>query len=184
VSGIKKWFNRIIMGFGAAFFGVLIMLEARTFDPLLLLDTRAALVALVGMFSGPVATAICAGVLIAARLLFGGDGMLAGILSMIAAGGLGVAWHLQRYRAAAEIKQHHALSYYSFGLATQILTLSSFLILPQPLRTQVIGSAFFSDPADLSVYDPPRLYHARSQLETVAFRRGAKKERGPASGVL
>lgn len=112
--------------------GVSIMLTPWQFAPGIFFDTRTVLLNIVGLFFGVVPTLAALAVMILWRIAQGGPAAFTGIVGMLVAAGLGLAWR-HRKRALEDLSFRDL---YLFGLGTHLITLVQvtslmFLTVPQ-----------------------------------------------------
>lgn len=90
---LRKTLLQIVTGVIVGVIGGLLIWESATFDPTHLMDARNVLMGVVGMFYGPVPTAVSFGALLFVRLIHGGYGMLADLAALAVSGALGLFWN-------------------------------------------------------------------------------------------
>lgn len=111
--------------FGAA--GIIGMTAPLRFAPGVIYDGRSIVLAIAGLFGGPVAAAIAAVACGAYRALLGGPGALPGVLVVIEAAALGVALHYLRRR---DERWLGLARLWAFGILVHVLMLALQLLLP------------------------------------------------------
>lgn len=99
--------------------GISLMLTPWQFAPGIFFDTRTVLLNIVGLFFGAIPTAGALAVMIAWRVNEGGPAALTGIVGMLVAAGLGLAWR-RRQRSLEDLSFQNL---YLFGLGTHVVTL-------------------------------------------------------------
>lgn len=111
----------LIFGLGAS----LSMLSSMQLMPGILVDSRASIVVLAGVFGGPVAALIAGGAAGVCRLLSGGLGMAAGLASIGLAVVLGVAAYFVIKSVSDAVRFHHILV---VALVSPLVGLGLFLL--------------------------------------------------------
>jgi signal transduction histidine kinase len=117
--------------------GISIMLSPWQFAPGIFFDTRTVLLNIVGLFFGAVPTLVALLVMIAWRLAQGGPAAFTGIIGMLVAAGLGLAWR-RRQRVLEELTFRDL---YLFGLGAHVITLgqvASLMFLTVPLSAAAV----------------------------------------------
>jgi len=105
------------------------------FSPGVIYDARSVILALAGLFGGPVTAAIAAVMAGAYRAYLGGEGTLPGILTVVEAAALGAALYLLRRRDERWVSW---LSLWGFGLLVNVIMLALQLLLPDGQGWQVV----------------------------------------------
>lgn len=130
--------------FKQAFFGVvlggvvyIIMLNPFVLEEGLIFDTRSVLLSVTGLFFGGITTGIAAAVAITYRIIVGGTGVYAGILTITLSAMIGLNWKFIR-RALPKMPKY--VEFYIMGVIVHIVTLLSFLAIPWPQAFEVIES--------------------------------------------
>ncbi|MGX1305891.1 diguanylate cyclase [Amorphus suaedae] len=124
----------LLFGLGAS----LSMLSPVELTPGILVDSRASIVILAGVFGGPVAALIAGGVAGACRLAGGGVGLAAGLVGIAISIGIGVAAHcIARARARGVGFRHIAMA----ALASPAVGLGVLLLPWDVARAIVIETA-------------------------------------------
>lgn len=122
-----KW-QPFIIGLGFGLIGLAIMLIPIDSLPLVHADARLLPVAVAGLFGGAAATVIASGLVIASHIGLSGIDAAPGVVAVVAAGMLGaVASRLW----GEQTKRFNALQYFGFGVAIFVLTVCTFLFLPE-----------------------------------------------------
>ncbi len=130
--------QRQIRGWGWDFargvlLGVLVVgVMSNSWQPLpgILIDARAILLSVGGMFLGWLPALVAVLIAGAYRLFIGGAGALVGTIWVVTAGALGVVWIHWRKKPAWQLSTGE---FFLFGLVVQILLLLMILLLPRPL---------------------------------------------------
>jgi len=122
------------------------MMTPLRFAPGIIFDGRSIILAVAGMFGGPVVAVVSAAMCGAYRLWLGGAGAPMGLGVICESAALGVVWHYWRKRSP------HLMNYFAlwgFGLLVHVLMVASMLLLPADTRWDVIS---FIGPPVLLVY--------------------------------
>lgn len=96
----------------------------------IILDVRSILIGITGMFLGPAPTVIASVMTSLFRIFEGGNGVLIGILSIIASAVTGLFWHRFRFEKALKRECNRFLELYITGLMIHILMTAFMLLLP------------------------------------------------------
>ncbi len=123
---------------GALFGGVvlLVMLTPVVFQPGLIFDGRSIILAVAGLFGGPVVAVLAALPAVVYRWWLGGVGAAVGVAVIIGSVGIGIGWHYLRNRRpwAAE-----PLGLLLFGLLVHLWMMGSMTFLPPELAAVVLA---------------------------------------------
>jgi len=117
--------------------GIIAMMTPLTLAEGLIFDGRTIILSVAGMFGGPVVAAVAALMCGGFRYALGGIGMVAGVLSVIEAAGLGVVYYYLRRRSNVFMRP---AALWAFGLLVTLLMLGSQLLLPRGLGWRVVDS--------------------------------------------
>ncbi|MBU0997427.1 MAG: diguanylate cyclase [Firmicutes bacterium] len=129
--------KKILLGLIIGGFSVLIMLNPWTSAPGLIFDTRSVLLSVTGMFFGWGTTLISVVISMVYRIIVGGAGVYAGVLTIITTASVGLSWkHIRKLIR----KLPRWLEYYLFGVIVHIVTLLCQLAIPWPGAFDVIAS--------------------------------------------
>lgn len=133
----KSLNKKIFLGLIIGGFSVLIMLNPWTSAPGLIFDTRSVLLSVTGMFFGWVTTLISVVISMVYRIIVGGAGVYAGVLTIITTASVGLSWkHIRKLIK----KLPRWLEFYLFGVIVHIVTLLCQLAIPWPGAFDVIAS--------------------------------------------
>lgn len=115
---------------GALFGGVTLvgMLTPFIFGPGLIFDGRSIILAAAGLFGGPWAALVAAGMAAAYRISLGGIGMPMGVAVIIGSAVIGVGWRILRQYWPSACQP---AGLYLFGLLTHIWMIGCTILLPQ-----------------------------------------------------
>jgi PAS domain S-box-containing protein len=113
-----------------------VMLASWQFAPGIFFDARSVLLAVSGLFLGPLATAIAMATAAAFRLWQGGAAAATGVCVILASGLIGVAWGRMRRRPLHEIGLGELLL---LGLAVHATMLALLFTLPGETALRVVG---------------------------------------------
>ncbi|CAG0996897.1 partial Diguanylate cyclase DgcM, partial [Rhodocyclaceae bacterium] len=114
-------------GLVAGIVAVLLMKISATLLPGVIFDTRSVLLAICGLFLGPVPTLVAAAVAGAYRWSLGGAAATAGVAVILASGVIGLAW---RRSLAAPIESIGWRQLYGLGLVVHLAMLALMLLMP------------------------------------------------------
>jgi PAS domain S-box-containing protein len=126
--------NKLITGLIIGGVGILLMLTPWTLVPGIVFDTRSIILAISGLFFGPIPTLIAMLVTACYRVFLGGDGMFMG-LSVIAVSGItGILWNIFRRKSRRNIRLRDL---YLLGIVVHVLMLACIAFLPskQQMKT-------------------------------------------------
>jgi len=133
----RMMFKKVLLGLTIGFFTLMIMLNPWTFDEGVFFDTRSILIAVTGMFFGPLTTGIAVVIPLVYRLYLGGPGVYAGTLSIITSATIGLTW----FRVRGWLpKMTSYVEFLLFGLIVHIVVIMCFLLIPWPTAFVVIRS--------------------------------------------
>src|SRR5690606_40360629 len=105
--------GKILVGLFIGFITFIIMLFPWTLSEGLVFDTRTIVMAVTGLFFGPLTTFVSMIIPTIYRIFVGGSGVYSGIANILFAALLGLLWN--RYRRYLP-KMSHYLEYYIFGI--------------------------------------------------------------------
>ncbi len=125
-------FQGVIFGMAA----VLGMLHPVVFSPGLIFDGRSIMISLCGVFFGPIAVMISAGMALACRFLQGGIGALTGLMVITFSALLGLGLYYFRLRWKREVT---LVQLWLFGLAVHGVMLGCMFALPVEMAWQVLS---------------------------------------------
>ncbi len=126
----QQWSHRLLSGLGVAALGIGVMLTPVVLAPGLVFDVRSVLLSLSGLFFGAVPTLIATIAMVALRWNLGGIGVVAGIVTILASGLIGLAW--RRWRRD-RLHRLGALELYAFGWLVHVaMAVLLVMILPEP----------------------------------------------------
>ena len=132
---INKTVIKIAMGLIIGGILLLIMRNPWVLDEGLIFDTRSVLLSVTGMFFGGITTSIATIIALIYRISLGGDGIYAGIATIVFSAIIGLNW---RYIKSIFPKMPYYLEYYILGVIVHVVTLLCFLLIPWPLAFDVI----------------------------------------------
>jgi signal transduction histidine kinase len=128
----RRWLDELLSGVFLGVIGVTIMLSPWQFASGIFFDTRTVLLVIAGLFFGWVPTVMTVTAMVAFRLSQPGAAALTGIIGMLLAAGLGLAW--RRLAGAREELSFRRLLMFGFAAHVIVLgqaSLSLFLTLPR-----------------------------------------------------
>lgn len=130
--------RKLSMGVIIALIGVTLMGTSYTYTQGVFYDARSVIISISGMFLGGIPTLIGMVGMVVMRLILGGTGTIAGILSIVSSGVIGLVW--RKYRLYQKnIEQHIPWwEFYVVGLGTSIAVVLSQLALPSTVFKEVL----------------------------------------------
>lgn len=134
---LNKTFLKVVTGLIIGGIAILIMRNPWELEAGLIFDTRSVLLSVTGMFFGGITTAIATLIAMFYRISIGGDGIYAGVTTILLSASIGLNW---RYIKKILPKMPYYLEYYVLGVIVHIFTLLSFLLIPWPRAFDVIKS--------------------------------------------
>ncbi len=138
-QGQRKIIQKILLGITIGGFAVFLMLTPWEINEGLIFDARSTLLVVSGFFFGPLATFIAVIPALIYRISLGGDGVYAGVATIILSANIGLLWH--RIRKFIP-RMPFAIEYYVLGLFTHIVVVLCFLLIPWPLAFSVIKQTY------------------------------------------
>lgn len=129
---LKQMFFGLVLG-GVVY---IIMLNPFVLEEGLIFDTRSVLLSVTGLFFGGITTGIAATFAIIYRIIIGGTGVYAGILTITSSAMIGLNWKCIR-RILPKMPVY--LEFYVMGILVHVVTLISFLVIPWPQAFEVIN---------------------------------------------
>lgn len=123
--------NKLITGLIIGGIGILLMLTPWTLVPGLVFDTRSIMLAITGIFFGPIPTIIAMVITAAYRVLMGGDGMTMGIAVIATSGTIGILWNVFRRKSRRYIRLRDL---YLLGIVVHLLMLLCVFLLPSNMQ--------------------------------------------------
>ncbi len=133
----NTFLTQAVTGAALGGIGVVVMLTPWPLMPGVVFDTRSVLVAISGLFFGPLSTAIAVIMTSALRLSQGGMGAWTGVGVIAASGIVGSVWRCFRGR---QLHQMTWRELYLFGLVVHIVMLALMLTLPWEIAMKVLGN--------------------------------------------
>ncbi|MBX3674245.1 MAG: PAS domain-containing protein [Burkholderiales bacterium] len=125
------------LGALAGAMGIVLMLTPWQSVPGAFFDARSVLLAVTGLFFGPIAAAIAMAACAALRLWQGGDAAATGLAVIALSGLAGLAWRRWRARPAEDMR---AAELFAFGVAVHVATLAALLALPEASRGRIASA--------------------------------------------
>ena len=123
----------IITGIITGAAGILLMMNSIEVSAGVVFDTRTILVGTTGLFFGWVPALVSFVIIVAYRMLLGGDGMMMGIMTTLLAGCLGLIWRHFRINGILNRSRKNWLEFYLFGLAVHIGMIACVVFLPRDM---------------------------------------------------
>jgi diguanylate cyclase (GGDEF)-like protein len=131
----RKILGEILAGIATGLFAILIIMNPWEMESGLIFDARSVLLSVVAAFFGYVPALIAGVFAIAYRIFLGGDGVYAGVLTVIVSVTMGLLWRSLR-SGKPKIRYFH--EFFFFGLAVHVLVLLCQLAIPWPKAFDVI----------------------------------------------
>ena len=136
----RQWLTGVILGG----IGIGVMMAPLTLLPGLIFDVRSVLLAVSGLFFGPLPTAVAMAMAAAYRLTFGGVAAWAGVVVILASGLIGIAW--RHYRHHWHHRHHGQPSLdaigwrelLALGLAVHLVMLAVLLLMLGGIAREVL----------------------------------------------
>ncbi|MHC1759030.1 MAG: PAS domain S-box protein [Negativicutes bacterium] len=128
--------GKLVSGFLFGAFAILGMLFPLQYSPGIAFDGRTILLGIIGLFGGWQAAAVAVLMTGALRLWQGGVGQWAGVATILSAAVLGAGFHVLRDKNSVG---NGLVFVYGFGLIVHVAMLACMLILPDPVRWQVLS---------------------------------------------
>ncbi|WP_041766071.1 EAL domain-containing protein [Psychromonas ingrahamii] len=137
--------NRTVFGFYWAIFtgialgliGIIIMLTPWEYAPGIIVDSRAVLLGISGLFFGTIPTLIAMVITATLRLFQGGGAAVIGVLVIITSGTLGIAWRYYRPHPLSELSFREI---YLFGVIIHGVMLALTFIFPWEMTLAVLSN--------------------------------------------
>lgn len=129
--------NQIFIGFVIGFIGLFIMLSPWTVTEGIFYDTRTVLISVTGAFFGWIPTILVTLITAVYRIFHGGDGIYAGLLSILFSAGFGLILHeiLRKKRYQIHSNLQFILTYLVFGFIVNVaMLLSQYAIINTDAR--------------------------------------------------
>ncbi len=143
-SKLNEIFKKILIGLLVSFIGITIMSAPYELAPGVVFDARAVVISITGMFIGIVPTIIAGIFMSLYRIYIGGPGAFTGVLWIIAAGAMGIAWrHLRLKNPKMDRYKITWIELYLVSLLVQIVMVVLLFTLPSDIRTNVINQVTF-----------------------------------------
>lgn len=121
---ISTKIGKILVGLFIGFITFIIMLFPWTLGQGLVFDTRTIVMAVTGLFFGPLTTFVSMIIPTIYRIFVGGSGVYSGVANILFAAMMGLLWN--KYRKYLP-KMSHYLEYYIFGILVNIMSLLVFI---------------------------------------------------------
>ncbi|HAN05363.1 MAG TPA: hypothetical protein DCQ25_09000 [Elusimicrobia bacterium] len=164
-SATPRRYRDVAIGVVLGLVGVAVMLNPWTMRPGMVFDVRSILLSVAGVFFGPVAAFLSAGITAAFRFNVGGDGVWMGVAVIFVSAGLGVLW--RRFRPQIALNPGFG-ELALFGLAVHLAMLLCTVLLPAGTALETLKRIAL--PVLL-------VYPAGTVLFSLLFLRHAERER-------
>jgi len=135
VSGTR--IRQAVAGIAVGAIGIFIMQMPWTFATGVTFDTRSVLLAISGLFFGPLPTVVAVLMTATFRLIQGGVGAWTGVAVIVASSSIGVAWRLARERRLTDLS---FWTVYSLGLVVHLVMLALMFTLPLQTALKILSS--------------------------------------------
>jgi len=126
-----KLIKNIVAGLLIGFFTIMIMMSPWRYetgmDSTIFYDTRSVILCVAAAFFSPIASLIAMVASAIYRIIVGGDGAVAGVLSIITATGIGMAWRVLRRKIN---KINIMIEFFLLGVVVHIVVIACQLALP------------------------------------------------------
>ena len=123
----SRYRRKVILGIVVGLITVLIMLNPWTFEEGVFFDTRSVIIAVTGLFFGPLTTGVAIVIPLIYRLYLGGRGIYSSVLTILVSAGFGLSWSRIKHFLP---KKSGFIEYYFFGLILHVLVMMCFLTIP------------------------------------------------------
>jgi PAS domain S-box-containing protein len=130
---LEQVFSGLILGA----IGIAVMSTHWDAAPGVALDTRSVLLSISGLFFGVVPTLLTVLITGAFRLHLGGAGAWAGVMTIVASGGIGLAWRYWRRGMPHPVSMGEL---FSFGVVVHVTVLLCMMSLPMPMALEVLST--------------------------------------------
>jgi PAS domain S-box-containing protein len=127
--------NKLLTGLIIGGVGILLMLTPWTLVPGIVFDTRSIILAISGLFFGPIPTIIAMLITASYRVFLGGDGMLMGLSVIAVSGSTGILWNIFRRKSRRNIRLRDL---YLLGIVVHVLMLGCVALLPAKLQIKTL----------------------------------------------
>jgi len=128
--------GKLLAGSVIGVIGVAIIYTSFPFEPGVIFDSRSVLMAVSGLFLGPLPTLVAVVITVAFRLLEGGS-VFTGVLVILTSAGIGLAWRRYRRGRLADIRFGEA---YLLGLTVHVTMVAVLFTLPGDLSWRAVVS--------------------------------------------
>ncbi|MBI5692850.1 MAG: PAS domain S-box protein [Verrucomicrobia bacterium] len=133
----RKRLRQALVGIAVGLLGVGLILSAYRLRPGIIFDTRSVLLAVCGLFLGPVPTMVAVLITGAFRLWQGGIAAGPGLAVIVSSGLLGVVWRHYRGKRLGEMSVGE---FYLFGVIVHLVMLALMLLLPREDSRAVLAT--------------------------------------------
>ncbi len=128
---IKPLQRKILSGLLIGVIGVVTIMNSYVYADGIRYDLRSVIASISGMFFGVVPTIIATSSMVVTRIIIGGDGMYAGISSILTAASVGLIWRHTRLKPhLAEERSIHYLELLAVSIVSSTVVLFSQFLLP------------------------------------------------------
>ena len=127
--------GKIVFGIVIGFITIIVMMNGFQMENGVIYDTRSVLISVTGLFFSSVTSIIAAIIAIGYRIILGGDGVYAGVLTIFFSITIALIWKSSLIK---KIQYNRHIKLYLFGLSIHIAMLLSQLALPYPRSIEVL----------------------------------------------
>jgi diguanylate cyclase (GGDEF)-like protein/PAS domain S-box-containing protein len=136
---LPSWVRKVIMGLILSGVGITLMGSSYNYSSGIFYDARSVVMSVAGMFLGLIPTLIAMVGMVITRIIFGGAGTIAGSLSIIFSGAVGLLWRWKRLKPEQEIEHQFAWwELYIVGIVTSVVVILSQFALPEVVFRNVL----------------------------------------------
>ncbi|AWI78991.1 histidine kinase [Parazoarcus communis] len=128
----------VVIGVGVGVIGIVLIGVSNTLIPGVFFDTRSVLLAICGLFFGPLPTLLAVAMTAAFRLSLGGTGAAAGIVMIVLSGALGLGFRRLWRTSLADLSWQQLTI---FGIVVHLTLFVSLTLLPWEMARTLLGLA-------------------------------------------
>lgn len=133
----KNIFYKLCAGVIIGVVGIVLMLSQWAYKSGVFFDTRSVILAVSGLFFGPIVTIVAMAFIGCCRLFLGGSGVYMGIGVIISSGTIGLLW---RYFRPDWKKKNNLLELIGVGVLVHLVMLGCTVLLPVQIREETVKS--------------------------------------------
>jgi signal transduction histidine kinase/ActR/RegA family two-component response regulator len=132
---LKGIISQTVAGFVLGIIGIVLMFTPWTLTPGLVFDVRSVMLAVSGVFFGPVPTVIAMVLAGITRYFMGGDGMWMGIATIVSSGTIGIFWGEWRKKWK---RINRPVEFLALGLVVHIVMMGATMLLPDEMTGRIL----------------------------------------------